>query len=48
MAASMHAMHASMKTFWRAKIQKRDKLILVPSHQKCDILESFVCSYYEV
>ena len=41
MAASMHA---SMKMFWRPKIQKTDGLILVPSHQKFDILESFVCS----
>ena len=41
MAASMHA---SMKMFWRPKIQKTDGLILVLSHRKFDILESFVCS----
>ena len=43
MAASMHA---SMKTFLRAKIQTGDGLILVLSHRKCDILESFVCSLH--
>ena len=38
-------LHAcSMRMVWRPKIQKRDGLILVPSHRKFDILESFVCS----
>ena len=47
----MTALAASMDssgTVWRPKIKKRDGLILVPSHRKVDILESFVCSYYEV
>ena len=50
MAASMHA---SMKTLvGERKSRQRDGLILVggggSSHRKCDILESFVCSYYVV
>ena len=43
---SLHAVFAG--TLWRPNIKKRDGLILVPSHQNFDFLESFVCSYYEV
>ena len=48
MTAMAASMHSSREWFGDPKIKKRDGLILVPSHQKFDFLESFVCSYYEV
>ena len=42
-------LHARLhKNGWRSKIQKTDGLILVLSHRKFDILESFLCSQDEV
>ena len=48
MTAMAASMHSSRERFGDQKSRKETGFILVPSHQKFDFLDSFVCSYYEV